>query len=175
MWKVTAYRAPHPSPEPLHPAATAAVTTSVRAAAVVLNWGDGRAPSEPRFTFAKGNAAKLAQVPRYAAGGVRTRFIARDPHLWVFGSAFGPADGALALLRAARRLDAGLRLVWLAGNADQARTARSLGIEWASKESREGFDLTAKAGVVSVTHGFGDVNRYAVGGATIAQCGTGHR
>ena len=29
--------------------------------------------------------------------------------------------------------------------------------------------MTASAGVVTITHGFGDVNRYAVGGGTIAQ------
>ncbi len=124
---------------------------------------------DARFTFAKGNAAKLAGLPRYATGNIRTRFITRDPRLWVFGSAFGLADGALALLRAARRLEAGRRLVWLVGNAEQARRARSLGLEWAAKDSPEGFDLTARAGVVTVTHGFGDVNRYALRGATIAQ------
>lgn len=121
------------------------------------------------FTFAKGNAAKLAAVPRYATGGLRTRFRNRDAHLWAFGSAFGLADGALALLRAARRLDPSLRLVWLVGNEQQARRARSLGIEWAAKDSRDGFEVTATARVVTITHGFGDVNRYAVGGATIAQ------
>ena len=125
-------------------------------------------PNGP-FTFAKGNAAKLAALPRYATGNVRTRLATRDPRLWVFGSAFGLADGALALLRAARRLEAGRRLVWLVGDAEQARRARALGLEWADKDSREGFDLTAKAGVVTVTHGFGDVNRYALTGGTIAQ------
>lgn len=121
------------------------------------------------FTFAKGNAAKLAALPRYAAGGLRTRFQKRNPRLWVFGSAFGLADGALALLRAARRLDPTLRLIWLVADEDQSRRAQALGIEWAPKNSRAGFDVTASAGVVTVTHGFGDVNPYAVGGATIAQ------
>lgn len=125
--------------------------------------------TDARFTFAKGNAAKLLTLPRYVVGGVRTRFVTRDPRLWVFGSAFGLADGALALLRAARRLESGIRLAWLVGNAEQARKARSLGLEWAAKDSPEGFELTASAGVVAVTHGFGDVNRYALGGATIAQ------
>ncbi|MFT3861801.1 CDP-glycerol glycerophosphotransferase family protein [Micropruina sp.] len=121
------------------------------------------------FTFARGNAAKLAALPRYATGGLRTRLRKRDPRVWAFGSAFGLADGALALLRAARRLEPSLRLIWLAGTEDQARRARALGIEWAPKERRAGFDVTASAGVVAVTHGFGDVNRYAVSGATIAQ------
>ena len=121
------------------------------------------------FTFARGNAAKLAALPRYASGGLRTRFVKRDPRVWVFGSAFGLADGALALLRAARRLDPELRLIWLVADQEQSRRARALGIEWAPKESRAGFDVTASAGVVTVTHGFGDVNPYAVGGATIAQ------
>ena len=121
------------------------------------------------FTFAKGNAAKLAALPRYASGSVRTRFRSRDPQVWAFGSAFGLADGALALLRAARRLQPSLRLVWLVGTEQQAVQARSLGIEWVAKDSSAGFDTTAGAGVVAITHGFGDVNRFALGGATIAQ------
>ncbi|MFT4226741.1 CDP-glycerol glycerophosphotransferase family protein [Micropruina sp.] len=122
-----------------------------------------------RFTFARGNAAKLASLPRYLTGNLRTRFATRDPRLWVFGSAFGLSDGALALLRAARRLEPSVRLAWLVGNPDEARRARSLGLDWAAKDSSEGFELTASAGVVAVTHGFGDVNRYALRGATIAQ------
>lgn len=121
------------------------------------------------FTFARGNAAKLAALPRYAAGRMRTRLRRRDPRVWAFGSAFGLADGALAVLRAARRLDPSLRLVWLTDGAAQANRASRLGIEWAEKDSRAGFDATAGAGVLVVTHGFGDVNRYAIGGATIAQ------
>lgn len=121
------------------------------------------------FTFARGNAAKLAALPRYAAGRMRTRLRRRDPRVWAFGSAFGLADGALAVLRAARRLDPSLRLVWLTDGPAQANRASRLGIEWAEKDSRAGFDATAGAGVLVVTHGFGDVNRYAIGGATIAQ------
>lgn len=122
-----------------------------------------------RFTFAKGNAAKLAAVPRYASGSLRTRFRDRDPRVWAFGSSFGIADGALALLRAVRRLEPELRLIWLAGTQEQAQQAQTLGIEWAPRQTQAGFDVTASAGVLTVTHGFGDVNRYATGGATITQ------
>ena len=38
-----------------------------------------------------------------------------------------------------------------------------------SKRSLRGFWLTARAGVVVITHGFGDVNRYAVSDAFIVQ------
>lgn len=126
--------------------------------------------TEPgRFTFARGNAAKVAAVPRYLAGGLRTRFIGRNPDLWVFGSAFGPADGALALLRSAQRHNPDLRTVWLVGTPEQAQAAERLGLTWVAKDSADGFDLTAQARVLAITHGFGDVNRYAVNGATIAQ------
>ncbi len=126
--------------------------------------------TDPRpFTFARGNVAKLAALPRYATGSVRTRFRNRDPRVWAFGSAFGLTDGALALLRAARRLQPSPRLVWLVGDEQQARRAGALGIEWVDRDSPAGFETTASAGVLVITHGFGDVNRYAVGGASIAQ------
>lgn len=121
------------------------------------------------FTFAKGNASKIAALPRYATGGLRTRFVRRDRRQWAFGSAFGVADGALALINAVRQLDPELRLIWLAGSKQQARQAEQHGLKWVPKHTDAGFRATAKAGVVTVTHGFGDVNQYAVNGAVIAQ------
>ena len=53
----------------------------------------GRSPSR-RATREAGRAAPLRVRQRCAR-----RFRNRDPQLWVFGSAFGLADGALALLR----------------------------------------------------------------------------
>ena len=122
------------------------------------------------FQFARGNLAKLLALPRYAAGAVRARFNRRDPKLWVVGSAFGPTDGALAFCRAAAALPQPPRLVWLSGSPEESAAAKAIGIpEVVERDSAEGLRLTLQAGLVAITHGFGDVNRYGVSGAVIVQ------
>ena len=59
--------------------------------------------------------------------------------------------------------------VWLVETAQQARDAAARGIPSIPKHSLRGFWRTARARVVVVTHGFGDVNRYAVTGAFVVQ------
>jgi CDP-glycerol glycerophosphotransferase len=129
----------------------------------------GSASAGARFTFAKGNRSKLLGLPRYALGAARASVTHREPRLWVIGSAFGVADGALAFLNAARAADPELRLVWLVGDALQAERASALGIEWCARDSSAGLERTLKASVAAVTHGFGDVNRYGLRGATVVQ------
>ncbi len=122
------------------------------------------------FRFARGNLGKLLGIPRYAAGALRARATRRDPGLWVVGSAFGPADGALAFYRAAAALPDPPRLVWLARTPEEAVRARGAGVaEVIDRDSREGYRLTLRAGLAAVTHGFGDVNRYGLSGAVIVQ------
>lgn len=122
------------------------------------------------FGFASGNLRKLLALPRYVAGALHARSVERDPKLWVIGSAFGPADGALAFYRAAAALPDKPRLVWLSKSDAETRTARELGVhEVVDAESPEGYRLTLQAGLVAVTHGFGDVNRYALSRATNVQ------
>ena len=59
--------------------------------------------------------------------------------------------------------------MWLTGSADEAAQARARGIRFTPKGSLRGFWLTARAAVIVVTHGFGDVNRYAATGGVIVQ------
>lgn len=119
------------------------------------------------FSFGAGNAGKLLRIPLYLAGWALTAIIPRRRDLWVFGSPVGLADGAWALwVHAAER---GHRGRWLtATDAEQAR-ARAAGITCAPKGSWRGFWWTARAGVIVLTHGFGDVNRYAATGGVIVQ------
>ncbi|MFZ0530671.1 MAG: CDP-glycerol glycerophosphotransferase family protein, partial [Propionicimonas sp.] len=122
------------------------------------------------FRFARGNLLKLLSLPRYVTGALQARSIVRDRSLWVIGSAFGPADGALAFYRAAAELPDAPRLVWLSRSAQETARARSLGItEVVDADSAEGYRLTLNAGLAAVTHGFGDVNRYGLSRATIVQ------
>lgn len=118
------------------------------------------------FSFRAGNAGKILRLPLFAAGRLATLLIPRG-HRWVFGCGAGIGDGALALWNTAR--EAGHDAVWLTGSAREEADAAALGISTLDKHSVRGWWATARAGVVVVTHGFGDVNRYAVSGAFIVQ------
>ncbi|HWM17129.1 MAG TPA: CDP-glycerol glycerophosphotransferase family protein [Microbacterium sp.] len=119
------------------------------------------------FSFGAGNARKLASIPLYVLGRLATLVIPRRRGSWVFGCGVGIADGALALWDAVAA--EGHSAIWLIGTAREARDASARGIPNASKHSLRGFWLTARAEIVVVTHGFGDVNRYAVSDAFIVQ------
>ena len=122
-----------------------------------------------RFTFGAGNARKLLRLPLYALGALATLVVPRTNRLWVFGSGIGVGEGALPLYRAAReRLD-GTRLVWLATTGAELAEARRLGLDAELKTGWRGFRLTLRARVLVVTHGFGDVNRFATRGGFVAQ------
>lgn len=119
------------------------------------------------FSFGAGNARKLRRIPLYLAGRLVTALVPRSGDEWVFGCAVGLADGALALHTVAAAH--GERTTWLVADAEEARDADRLGIWWVRRDSAAGFWRTARARVIVVTHGFGDVQRYATTGAVIVQ------
>ena len=121
------------------------------------------------FSFASGNAKKLAALPLYGLGAVLSVFVPRLDGHWVFGSGSGIGEGSLALYRYASRADAGLRLTWLARDERDLADAATLGIPAVLKMSRRGLWLTLRARVAVVTHGFGDVNRFGQRGAVVVQ------
>ena len=119
------------------------------------------------FSFGAGNARKLAAIPLYAAGRLLTLVVPRSRDEWVIGCATGIGDGALALWEQAAA--DGRRPVWLVASPREAADAAALGIRAIRKRSVGGLWRTARARVIVITHGFGDVNRYAVSGAFIVQ------
>jgi CDP-glycerol glycerophosphotransferase len=119
------------------------------------------------FTFAAGNARKLAAIPLYALGALATLVSRRDPEAWVVASGSGLGEGALPLYRLA--VERGHRVTWLASSEAEVAAAAALGIPAILKGSGAGFRATLRAGVIVVTHGFGDVNRYATRGAFVVQ------
>lgn len=119
------------------------------------------------FSFGAGNVAKLARIPFYLVGRLATVLVPRTNDLWVFGCGIGIGDGALALWNVAH--DQGVRAIWLVGTTQDEAEAQERGIPHLRKHSARGFWATARARVVVVTHGFGDVNRYALNGAYIVQ------
>lgn len=126
--------------------------------------GDGSA-----YSFASANLAKIASIPRYLWGALRSLGVRRTPELWVIGSHFGLSDGAWAFAQAALRLDPAPRIVWQVVGEQQRAQAIAAGVAWVDRDSREGFEVALRAGVIAVTHGLGDVNRYAQRGAVIVQ------
>ncbi|CAN7375034.1 CDP-glycerol glycerophosphotransferase family protein [Microbacterium sp. UBA6741] len=118
------------------------------------------------FSFGTGNAAKLLRIPLYAVGRIGTVLLPRGRR-WVFGCGAGVGDGALALQRFASA--AGHDTIWLTSSEREDRDAAALGIRSARKGGLRGWWHTARAGVLVVTHGLGDVNRYANGGAFVVQ------
>lgn len=118
------------------------------------------------FSFGSGNAAKLLRIPLYVAGRLGTLLVPRGQG-WVFGCGAGIGDGALALQRLAQQQ--GHDTVWLTSSDREKRDAEALGIRTVPKAGLRGWWATARAGVVVVTHGLGDVNRYANAGGFIVQ------
>ena len=102
----------------------------------------------------------------YLAGRAGTLVIPRGTR-WVFGCGAGVGDGALALQRLVAA--EGHDTVWLTSSEREDSDAAALGIRTTRKNSLRGWWATARAGVVVVTHGLGDVNRYAVSGAFVVQ------
>jgi CDP-glycerol glycerophosphotransferase len=121
------------------------------------------------YSFAATNLAKLVALPRYGWGAARSLTVRRDPKLWVIGSDFGLSDGGWAFHQAAMRLSDRPRIVWQVTTAAQREQAIAAGVAWVDRDSREGFEVALRAGVIAVTHGLGDVNRYAQRGAVIVQ------
>ena len=118
------------------------------------------------FSFGTGNAAKLLRLPMYAAGRIGTLLVPRGD-TWVFGCGAGVGDGALALYREAS--DAGHRTIWLTRSARDEADARALGIRTRRRDGLRGWWATARAGVLVVTHGLGDVNRYGSSDGFVVQ------
>jgi CDP-glycerol glycerophosphotransferase len=123
----------------------------------------------PGYSFASANRAKIASLPRYGMGFLRSLAIRRDPQLWVIGSDFGLIDGAWAFHQAAMRLPEPPRIVWQVTTDRQREQAIAADVEWVDRDSTEGYRIALQAGVIAVTHGLGDVNRYGQRGAVIVQ------
>jgi len=122
------------------------------------------------FTFGAGNTRKVLALPLYALGAVVSWFVPRNRHQWVVGSGIGLGEGAVPVYLAARdRLSGAGRVVWLARDDDELAEAAARGFDTVPKDSWAGFWTTLRAGVIVVTHGFGDANRYATRGGFVVQ------
>ena len=123
------------------------------------------------FTFGSGNARKLLRLPLYALGALATLAIPRSRRRWAVRIGHRARRRVLWRSIARRALD------WTTtsgcgGWRPATRSSRPRGRS-ASTRSRStrprGFWTTARSRVLVVTHGFGDVNRYATRGAFVVQ------
>ncbi|WP_430592589.1 CDP-glycerol glycerophosphotransferase family protein [Humidisolicoccus flavus] len=120
------------------------------------------------FTFNRGNLVKLLQLPLVALGSAVSFAIPRRKERWLFGSGGGVGEGSLALMRAASA-DPSLVCLWITRTERDERDAERLGLPFVRMHSLRGLLATYRAGVIVITHGFGDVNRFAVQGAFVVQ------
>ncbi|WP_224333175.1 CDP-glycerol glycerophosphotransferase family protein [Haloprofundus halobius] len=101
--------------------------------------------------------------------GAVTRRVGRDDSLWVFGARggtdFGENTKYLYLSVAADKPD--VRPVWVTKNPAIVRELQTHGYEAYHAFSPRGIWLQLRAGTVFLTHNLKDVNRFAVGGATL--------
>lgn len=122
-----------------------------------------------RFTFSAGNARVLARAPLYALGALAAMLVPRSSRRWVFASGGGVGEGSLAVLEFTAAREPDRHLTWLASSSAELAAARALGLTALPKRGPRGLWATLRAGVVVVTHGFGDVNRFGVSGARVVQ------
>lgn len=123
--------------------------------------------SRNTFTFERGNLGKLLAVPLYLLGAICSWFIPRNVHSWAFGSGIGVGEGARELALEVQSAVADAKITWLCGDEVEAELARELGFDPVQRTSIKGFWATLRAAQLVVTHGLGDVNRFAIFGAMI--------
>ncbi|MBC9944472.1 CDP-glycerol glycerophosphotransferase family protein [Leucobacter sp. cx-328] len=129
--------------------------------------------SKSRFHFATGNLVKLLSIPAYAFGWLFSWFVPRKHDRWVFGSGIGVGEGALEVARALKLRDPHAEIFWSIASGDRAETETALaaaeGFIPLQRDSWQGFWTTLRARHLIVTHGLGDVNRYAPFRALVVQ------
>ncbi len=121
------------------------------------------------FRFASGNLAKLLALPKYLLSALLSWFVPRRANLWVFGSGIGVGEGALEVARWLCHEEPATRIVWLVADEEQAEAARREGFEPVLRRGSAGYWTTLRAGVIVVTHGLGDANRFGVFGGLVVQ------
>lgn len=117
--------------------------------------------------FARANLAKLLALPLFGIGWLLGVVTPRASQRWIFGSGSGVGEGALAVARELRNRDPHARVWWAVGSDAEAVEARAFGFTPVRRSGFGGFWATLRARHIVVTHGFGDVNRYAVFGARV--------
>ena len=118
--------------------------------------------TQSTFSFAQGNLRKLMYIPLYIVGYLLSWVVPRKPGSWAVGSGIGLGEGALALVTELKRRDPDAPITWIADTELERDVARALGWHAELRSSFAGFWATLTAHTLVVTHGLGDVQRFAV-------------
>lgn len=105
----------------------------------------------------------LLALPAVGLGAAASLVVPRDRRRWVVGCGSGVGEGALPLALAAQAR--GDDVVWVVRTDRDAADAAAHGIR--TVRGWRAFVATLRAGVVVITHGFGDVSRAGVHGAFV--------
>ncbi|MFT4232133.1 MAG: glycosyl/glycerophosphate transferase, partial [Leucobacter sp.] len=129
--------------------------------------------STGKSTSAASGFRKMLSLFGYALSFVCGFFVPRRAGQWAFGSWIGVGEGPLAVARELRASDPAARIFWIVGDEAEAATAAAEGFTPALRQSWAGFWATLTARHIVISHGYNDVNRFGIGGASIAHLGHG--
>lgn len=91
----------------------------------------------------------------------------------MFGSWIGVGEGALAVARELRDTDSNARIFWAVADEAEAERATAEGFTAVPRDSWAGFTATLTSRQIVITHGYRDVNRFGIAGASITHLGHG--
>ncbi|WP_336659719.1 CDP-glycerol glycerophosphotransferase family protein [Leucobacter sp. USHLN153] len=117
--------------------------------------------------------ARFVTLATYAISVLASWFVPRRASRWVFGSWVGVGEGALAVARVLRASDPDAEIFWTVADDAEAELAEAEGFTAVRRSSWAGFVATLTAGNIVITHGYGDVNRFGIAGASITHLGHG--
>lgn len=121
----------------------------------------------------KDRMGKLFSLLSYLVAFICACFVPRRADRWVFGSFVGVGEGPLAVARELRDTDETARITWIAADAADAARAETEGFASALRGSWASFCATITARQIVISHGYRDVNRFGIAGATIIHLGHG--
>ncbi|MGJ0204888.1 CDP-glycerol glycerophosphotransferase family protein [Leucobacter sp. gxy201] len=116
---------------------------------------------------------KLFSLLGYLLAFVCAVFVPRREGRWAFGSWIGVGEGALAVARELRDSDPDAQITWIVADEAEAERAAAEGFATAVRSSWAGFVATITARQIVITHGYRDVNRFGIAGASITHLGHG--
>lgn len=122
---------------------------------------------------AKSGFKKMIEWLSYLISFICSVFVPRRADRWMFGSWIGVGEGALAVARELQKSDPEATIYWAVTDSDEAALAAAEGFNPVLRDSWAGFVATLTSRYIVITHGYGDVNRMGIVGATIAHLGHG--
>ena len=97
--------------------------------------------------------------------------IKRNKNIWVFGNSNGFYDNSKYFMDFIIKNDKSIKPIWISSNNKEINRIRKLGYIVYSKYSLKGIYYSTIAYVGVASNGFGDLNRFAIGGQILVYIG----